>query len=241
MKAMQILMAMILVLLVGSFSVAFAQDDDTAADDDAADDDTAADDDMDDDAADDDDDDDFSAEVTFSSPTALEADSEYEFEFSVANTTSADVEGNHWVYLVEMFMPSPDYVIDSASVHTPDPLHPSDGDWNAQVIEDVDGTQGILWEFNNIATTAINGDIQEGESLDFSFMATTDADATDGFPWRVVADSGLFDTGVAEIGGSADDDTDDDTDGDDDDAADDDTDGEPSGGDDDDDDGGCGC
>ncbi|MCZ7583730.1 MAG: hypothetical protein M5R36_10560 [Deltaproteobacteria bacterium] len=200
-----------------------AQDDDTAGDDDTA----SMDDDMDDDDATGDG---FSGTVEFDSPAALEANMSYEFNFRVTNTTDANAEGRHWIYLVEMFMPNADYAI-SQDLSSPDALHPGSGEWSAEPQEDqVTGQKGIRWQFTSTMTSAAYGDIEEGDFLDFSFVATTDDLATDGFDWFLWADSGEFDEGTAFVGGEGEDD---DT------GADDDLD--DDGGDDDDDDDGCGC
>ncbi|MCC6160393.1 MAG: hypothetical protein IT350_20240 [Deltaproteobacteria bacterium] len=231
------------ILMTGA---AFAQDDDTAdddtadddtADDDTADDDTAdddADDDMqdddtDDDAADDDAADEFAADVFFTAPDALEPDTTYDFAFEVHNNTVAG-DTQRWILQVDMFMPSANYAVNTDDLSAPDALH--DGEWTAEADETPDGVPGIRWIYNGLTTSESYGDIREGEYLSFAFSASSDGDATDGFDWRVVADSGDELSGVAYINEADDDDTDDDSG--DDDAADGDD-------DDDDDSGGCGC
>ncbi|MBZ0271029.1 hypothetical protein K8I61_03265 [bacterium] len=230
---------MLLAMLLLATSVAFAQDDDTAADDDTAmDDDTAADDDMDDD---DTDVDAFTAEVDFSNPTALEADTSYAFAFTVSNTSVAG-DLRRWINDVGMLLPSSDYVLDTGELDAPDALHPEFGSWEVETYSD-QGLPGIRWMFTGVVTSESYGDIREQESLDFGFTAQTDADATDGFYWALMTDQSEFVDGIAFIN-DADDDTDDDddTDGIDDDFDDDTDDGIGGGGDDDDDGGGgCGC
>ena len=206
---------------------AFAQvDDDTAVDDDDVDDDDVDDDDVDDDAADDDDVGEFEATVEFSSPEALEAAGDYEFTFRVTNTTTPG-EMQRWIWDVEMYMPNSGYELDEAGLAAPNPLH--GGEWEVDPLDD-EGTAGIRWQYTGVATSEAYGDIREGEHLDFSFNATTD-DGEDGFPWRLLADTGEQLQGTAWVGEETEPEPDDDS-------ADDDV-----SGDDDDDDygGGCGC
>jgi hypothetical protein len=215
------LMALAMVVLASG--LAFAQDDD-ATDDDAADDDAA-----DDDAADDDDADAFTAELAFTQPEALEADTTYDFSFEVMNTTTpGDVQ--RWIYQVDMFMPSADYALNEEDLSAPDALH--DGEWSVEVREDSEGIPGLRWEYMGVSSSESYGDIREGETLAFAFQATSDGVPTDGFDWRVIADSEEQVTGTAYINEPPDDD---DTDDD----ADDDVSGDDD--DDDDDSGGCGC
>jgi hypothetical protein len=145
----------------------------------------------------------------------------------VSNTTSTSADGQHWIYLVEMFMPNPDYVI-SQDVAVPDAIH-GGGEWQADIFNNDAGEVGISWEFVTSTTSTGFGDIQEGDFLDFSFVATTDEAATDGFDWKLTTDTFEIATGTAYVGGEP---TDDDTTPTDDATGDD---------DDDDDSGGCGC
>lgn len=193
---------------------AMAQDDDTALTDD-----TAA-----DDATDDDDGEGFSGTVEFNSPEALTPSTQFEFNFVVTNTTSADAEGENWINMVEMFMPAVGYVVD-ADIAAPEALY-SGGEWEAELATDSTDTQYITWMFVTPGSSASYGDIREGDYLDFSFTATTDEAATDGFNWRLETSNSQYDTGTAYVGNGPTDDTTDDDAGSD---------------DDDDDDGGCGC
>ncbi|MBZ0271212.1 hypothetical protein K8I61_04195 [bacterium] len=208
-----------------------------------------------DDDDDDDDDTDFQAEASIHAKPAgkLEPSTKYEFDFVVANTSKT--AATHWIHQVEIYMPTPEYHIHPIYVSEPDGLH-GIGEWERSYIGG-DEPYGIRWDFVQDVTQQSIGDIREGESLDFSFRGTSDANATDGFDYRLVADSGLFvaDTayvmnegdavpgGTFAVGGEDDDDaTPDDDDGDiepgddDGDADDSDDDGDPQPGDDDNDD-----
>jgi hypothetical protein len=237
----------LLLMLMLSFvmtSVAFAQvddDDDTMADDD---DDTMADDDDDDDSMDDDDDtagdddDFFNSSLEFDSPTALEADKEYEFIFTVTNTAVEGDEKADWINQVDLTMPSQDYAVNEAELDAPDPLYGNTGDefeidrWEVSFDPN---TSTISWQCFGVVTSVNYGDIREGDFLSFQFLATTDSVPTGtvesdiGFDWILYSDEGNMVTGTAYIGTEGPDDDDDD---DDDVAGDDDDD---SGG------GGCGC
>jgi hypothetical protein len=220
---------MAFVFVLGMSAFAMAQDDTAVADDTMADDTSAADDDA---------SGVFAATFEFTAPEALTADMEYDFSFTVANTTTGDVQ--RWIYDIEMYLPTINYsLLNADSIPAPTALH--DGEWTAERVTDEtdNGTfEGIHWQFNGTMTSESYGDIREGDSLDFNFSAKTDADASDGFPWRMIAldeNEVTYDlTGTSYVGG--DDDTTTDDTGDD--TADDDL----GGGDDDDGGGGgCGC
>jgi hypothetical protein len=218
------LVALLTAIFMCGAAVVYAQDDTATADDSAGDDTGATTDDATDDVSDDDGEG-FAGTIEFNAPAELKPTTQYQFEFKVSNTTNPNIDGTHWIYLVEMFMPNLEYLI-SADINVPDSLH-GGGEWTADLFTNEANEQGILWEFNSQMTSAAYGDIQEGDFLDFSFAATTDAAATDGFDWRLETDMHEFATGTAYVGtGVVDDDTEPVT-GDDD--------------DDDDDDGGCGC
>ena len=227
-----------------TYTICEPTDDDT---DDDVDDDT--DDDVDDDTDDDVDDDagdDFSATLDFNNPVLLTGARLYDFEFIVANTTTPGPI-QRWINGVDLYMPSDAYAIDA--VHAPDALHW--GSWAHELLPGDAGDIGIRWSFTSGGSSAAYGDIREGESLEFAFAATTDVEASDGFDYRIVADSGEYISGTACIVAGcdeADDDAADDDAHDDDLHADDDagTDDDAGGDDDDDDDndsgsGGCGC
>jgi hypothetical protein len=219
-------------MMLAFAGVAFAQDDDTAdddADDDTADDDTA-DDDADDDAADDDfGGGEFVASLEFNNPAALEAETAYDFEFTVTNNTLAGADVHNWINEVDLWMPSTEYVI--STIADPDPVNPQGGEWTSENLIDADQNPvGIKWLYSLGSTSESHGDIAEGEALEFAFTARTDAAATDGFDYKIVADSLAEMTGTAYIVEPiGDDDTDDDTEGDDDEADDDDEDDDASG------------
>lgn len=137
----------------------------------------------------------FYGRFTITAPALLSADTLYDFEFSVENA-SAVGDGAHWVYLVEVFMPSADYDVDE-DVYVPDALH--GGEWSAEIVEDIHPETGIQWQHTTATTSASWGDIREGEFLEFGFRARTDEEGTDGFDWRLVSGSGEFDTGTAFI------------------------------------------
>lgn len=231
-----LLLMLILSLALVLHSVALAQtDDDDAMDDDTTDDDATDDDAADDDAADDDDD---GGEFTdsyleFDSPTALEADIDYEFNLTVYNAATFEEKGKQgeWIYAIDLTMPSEDYVVDTETLAGPDPIHSGTDDeyeitgWEANFDP---SSATISWQCFGVVTSATYGDIREGDLLAFQFMATTDAGATDGFPWVLHGDMGTDVEGTAYI---TEEPTDDDEDDDDMGTRD----------DDDDDGGGCGC
>jgi hypothetical protein len=177
----------------------------------------------------------FAATLAFVSPTALEGNIEYEFEFKVTNTTTPS-SVHQWISIVDLYMPTSDYSI-NPDLASPDALH--GGQWNATLLTETDSSTavGIRWEFTLGVSSMAYGDIREGEDIDFSFRATTDGSGTDGFDFKITADSANFVSGTAYIGEEPDDDT-----GADDTGADD-TVGADDAGDDDDDDSssGCGC
>jgi len=236
---------LILIMSVVISGAAYAQDDDAAdddtadddtADDDTTDDDTADDDTVDDDTADDDsgDDDDFMAStLVFDAPTALEAETPYDFEFTVTNgaTFNGDTdEKGEWIFGVDLSMPSSDYVVDESDLKGPTPLHGTVSEGDYQILSwdaSFDPTSTtITWQCFGVVTSANYGDIREGEMLSFQFSATTDAAATDGFHWVLHGDLGTDVEGDAYINGGDDDNDDND---------------DSSKGDDDDSGGGCGC
>ena len=231
----KILLLMLIIAISLAFAgVAMAQEDD---DDDTVDDDDATDD---DDAVDDDDDD---SETTFEdsylefdAPTALEPDLEYEFSFTVFNTAQP-VKGmkGEWINAVELTMPSIDYMVNEEALTEPDPIHGSVGEGDYQILgweTNFDPSAAVIsWQCFGVVTSANYGDIREGEMLSFNFVATTDADATDGFHWVLTGDMGTQVEGDAFIQQDTPDDDDDDDD-----------DNDVTNGDDDDDSGGgCGC
>ena len=219
-----LLMALILSLALVFSAVAYAQEDDDAADDDAADDDIAAD----DDAADDDFD---ASDVTFNNPAGLDANSTYEFEFEVFNAAEAVTKGEKgiWINKVVMELPNEDYVLagDEEQPDAPDCLNAGEYcDYWEAIFDSANNT--ITWQSFGMVTTVEYGDIREQDVQTFSFIATTDADPTDGFAWTLWGDNGAFVQGIWNFPEGPDDDdvTPDDDDG-------------PDG--DDDDSGGCGC
>lgn len=157
------------------------------------------------------------------SSVALVAGTDYEFAFDVFNTSGGDVA----IKKVDITLPNTNYVMGTYAA--PDAIH-SDMEWTVE-FDETTGT--ISWESSGTGamSSAEIGDIAEGDMLTFSFMATTDDAATDGFAWLLTGDDAgaTFVSGVWYFGGTDDDVTppDDDTVGDDD--------------DDDNDSGGCGC
>jgi hypothetical protein len=174
--------------------------------------------------------------LAFDSPTEIEGDTEYEFNLTVYNAATFEEKGKQgeWIYAIDLAMPSVDYVVSTDTLAGPDPIHGSTGDefeitgWEANFDPSL---ATISWQCFGVVTSANYGDIREGDLLQFQFMATTDTDATDGFPWVIHGDMGTDVEGKAYIGEEPVDDDDDDDD--------DDTDTPRS--DDDDDGGGCGC
>jgi hypothetical protein len=169
--------------------------------------------------------------LDFNLPEALEPSMEYEFTLTVYNAATPPAQGkSDWIWKVELSMPSQDYVFDEGQLTAPTPLHPTTTDyWDAGFNP---SSSMITWEVYGIVATKENpiGDIRDGESLEFGFVATTDSLPTDGFYYSLWGDEGIVVSDTAYIEGDDDDDFGDDDD--DDDAA-------P--GDDDDDDSSSGC
>jgi len=147
----------------------------------------------------------FEANLNFVSPLTLMPDQVFEFTFRVRNTTTPGAT-NHWIYSVELFMPSTEYEVFPMEVQNPDSLH--GGIWEFDAERNAQDTWGIVWTYTEGGTSAGVGDIHEGEQMDFNFKAQTDSTATDGFHWRMIDGIGDFDSGTAYVGG--DDDFDDD-------------------------------
>jgi hypothetical protein len=210
--------------LVAFGGYAYSQDDTAATDD------TATTDDATDDVADDDASVTFSATVEFVSPVELLAETEYDFQFTVTNTTTVSAYQN-WISIVDLYMPTEAYEINVDELMAPDALHA--GSWTVKTLPEGQTPTGLRWEFSSGVSSLAYGDIRESENLDFAFRAKTDADASDGFDYKITADSGQYVNGTAYIGGEPGDDTDADDTAADDDASDD------AG--DDDDSSGCGC
>ena len=223
-----------LAILLAFSGMAFAQgypqadddDDDTFFDDDDDDDND------DDDTTGDDDDDDsdfFDSTIGFDLPTCLEPNTDYEFNFTVYNNAVDLSEKANWIYMVDLTMPSADFVVDETNLVAPTPLHLDIDRWEASFNPTANT---ITWQCFGVVTSAEIGDIRVQDSLSFQFYATSDdtAGADSGFEWVLYGDEGDNVYGTAYIDGSCDDDDDDDDTG--------------SGGDDDDDGGsagGCGC
>lgn len=159
------------------------------------------------------------------SAVTLQPDTAYEFAFEVSNTAGGDVA----IKKVDITLPNTSYVLGDYAA--PDALHPEDVEWGVEFDED---SGMISWETSGVGamSSAEIGDIREGEMLSFSFMATTDADASDGFTWTLTGDDNgaTMVSGIYTFEG-----------GDDDDVTPDDDDTGDNGDDDDDDSGGCGC
>ncbi len=178
--------------------------------------------------------------VEFGTPSMLEPSTEYQFVLTVKNgAEAAKEEREDWIHKVTLTMPSFNYVIDEAGLLAPTPKHGDTTDYWDVGFNANNST--ITWQIYGTATPWPMGDIREDEDLAFSFTATTDDAATDGFFWSLYGDQGNIVNGTSTIGstGPDDDDEDDDDAIDDDDSEDDDDSipGEES--DDDDDDDGC--
>jgi hypothetical protein len=148
----------------------------------------------------------FNAYLEFTTPRILQTETEYEFNFTVINTTLAGADVHHWIKEIEVWMPSMDYKI-AWSVN-PDPVNQFDGHWESEILTDADeNTIAINWFF--FSENPDNyGDIAEGEILEFEFRAETDAVVTDGFDYKIVADSNDEVSGTAYITTEIDDDDD---------------------------------
>jgi hypothetical protein len=208
-----LLIAMIMTFVFAMSGFAIAQDDDTAADDD--DDSAPA--------------DPFHLEGLANGeyPVVLEAEMQYEFAFDVFNDAGGDVK----IKNVAITLPNTSYAMDDFEAEMDGVTE--DYTWKAVYDEE---TATITWEAFGATSSVEMGDIAEGEMLTFSFLATTDADATDGFAWTITGDND-GDTSATDVfffGGEP---------GDDDDTVPTDDDDDTVDGDDDDDDdsGGCGC
>jgi len=182
--------------------VAYAADDDASPTDDDA---TPADDDA-SPPADDDSTDIFGLTGTAGGayPVMLKANTQYDFAFDVFNKNGGTIA----IKKVDISLPSKTYKVDG-TVAAPKALHPTLGTWKADYAE---ATATITWEFQGMVSSAEVGDIKEGETLTFSFVATTDAAGTDGFAWTLTGDdaaatfvSGVWDFSGGEISPTDDD------------------------------------
>ncbi len=173
--------------------------------------------------AQDDDADSFDGTVGFEAPSALEPATEFEFGFVVHNSSSSVDDDLNWICAVDLFLPSPNYILPLDGISDPDSLH--GGGWAHDIDFDDDNRIMIMWMHAGLrASTASGCDIREGESLEFAFKAVTDENATDGFDWRLFAAGGASRMGTSYIGSGDDDDDDVNDDVDDDTALNDDTD-----------------
>lgn len=141
--------------------------------------------------------------LTFDAPDSLEPSVQYQFEFTVYNNATAESD---WIYKIGLTLPSKDYDVDIDAVAPPNPLHPLANDYWDVGFNPSNAT--ITWEIYGVTTSGPVGDIREGEQLSFSFVATADAKATDGFFWSLFGDQGNVAQGTAVIGSAADDDDD---------------------------------
>ena len=178
----------------------------------------------------------YASTVDFVMPEALDAEAMYEFIFEVTNNAVAEREKADWIKQVDLMMPSQEYVVDENELTAPNPLYGDTDDvteidrWEVSFDSN---TSTITWQCFGVVTSAEYGDIREGDTLSFSFVATTDVNedgiATDGFNWILYSDEGNMVSGTSYIGEDSLDDDDNDDDNDDNNNDDD------SGG------GGCGC
>jgi hypothetical protein len=201
---------------------------------------------------DDDDDDFFASTAVFTQPSALDPNTEYQFKIVVTNAAALSSEKGDWINQFDLTMPSSNYEVEEETLTAPHPLHGATGDqteidrWEVSFDPN---TVTITWQALAVVSSRNWGDIREGESLEFEFIAETDSNPSDGFDWVAFSDEGNMLSGTAYIAPW----TDDDDDNDDNDASppdddddtwftnDDDDDDDAESGDDDDDDSGCGC
>jgi hypothetical protein len=151
--------------------------------------------------------------IYFTSPPAdtLTADTTFGFGFYAMNAAEQNTP-DKWIYKIEVYLPSADYEVDETSVTAPGVLHGNDPDyptdeWLWNYNDDPDGPS-IVWMNTSPVTSEQIGDLRAGESLTFTFRATTDAVPTDGFHWALTSAGGDFVTGVSYIGLAPDDDDD---------------------------------
>jgi hypothetical protein len=174
----------------------------------------------------------FDSTLEFTQPPDIDPETQYQFVFTVTNAAKPGTEKCDWIQQVDLTMPSADYAVDK--IDEPNPLHQETENWESYFDAN---TATITWSSYYVNPRAMMlGDIREGESLSFSFTATTDSQEDGTFIWLLTGDEGNSVAGESWF------DDDDDVIGDDDDdddavaPADDDQD------DDGDDDGGnCGC
>lgn len=184
--------------------------------------------------------------VEFITPDALLPSQEFEFSLSVSYGGGAKkAMKSEWINQVDMTLPSSDYSVNTGNLEAPDPIHGTGDPYEIDRWEvNFDpGSSSLSWQCFSVVTSESYGDIREGDSQIFSFAATTDTEATDGFTWTLYGDEGSMLSDVIYIGqGDDDDTTDDDTVDDDDDDNDTDDDDKAADDDaDDDEDVGCGC
>lgn len=140
-------------------------------------------------------------------PTELPPDTMLLFSFLVTNMEQPGGGKGEWIYMVDLSMPSANYMVEEASLTAPDPLYPSETDrWEVSFDPN---TVTISWQAMGLSTSVEYGDIREGDNLTFEFEAITDADATDGFLWTLFGDMGTAVSGVVYVTDGSDDDDDD--------------------------------
>jgi len=135
----------------------------------------------------DDDDDDW---VEFTGPATLEANTEYEFNFSVFYNAPVpnDEDASVGIQQVDVILPSDAYDLFEAG--QPDPpacLHGDCDRW--EIIVDTN-TKSISWQSFGTVSTVEYGDIREQDVQAFAFVATTDDVPTDGFAWSLWDEDG---------------------------------------------------
>ena len=157
------------------------------------------------------------SDVVFEAPDELLPNTSYRFDFTVTNNAEvAKEERADWIEKVYLQLPTTDYIVNESEMIVPLPLHPETTDYWDIALNPTNVS--ITWQIFGVNSDS-PGDIREGEELMFSFVAETDAAATDGFFWELHGDQGGVVSGVSTIAGSGDDDDtgDDDTTEDDDD------------------------
>ena len=169
------------------------------------------------------------AGLSFTEPDEdLAAEQSYEFVFTVINSTSSEKsKKSEWIYKIDLMMPSMDYSVDETSVSVPNPLHSSTEEGQYRIdhwessFESASNT--ISWQSIAGVASATYGDIREGETQSFHFVASTDSAANNVFYWVIYGDQDSVVTGLSVLGSGTDDDNDDSGSDDDDETGDDDS------------------
>ena len=155
------------------------------------------------------------ANLSFSEPTdELISEESYKFVFTVLNSEAlGKAKKNEWIYKIDLMMPSMNYAVDEGSISVPDAVHSSTDEGQYRIdhwessFETASNT--ITWQSIAGIASATYGDVREGETQSFHFVASTDSAANNVFYWVIYGDQDSVVTGLSVVGQSSSDDDDD--------------------------------